>query len=164
MSMAQQTTLPGMPRQCACRQCLTFVLRCIPTAQQRPRHMSTPNGFHRAYKSARQEANEQTLHALLLPHIPREPLWGSLELAFRAIFPIPMSASKREREEMLAGAIGHTTKPDLDNLTKQLKDCMTRMRFWGDDKQVVRCICSKEYGSEPRWIVTVRQIAGARRK
>lgn len=161
MSMAQQTSLPGIGRQ---EHCLAFVLRCIPTAQQRPRHMTTPQGYHRAYKSGRQEANEQTLQALLLPHVPQAPIEGALELAFRAVFPVPVSASGRDRAAMLAGVIGHTTKPDLDNLAKQLKDCMTRMRFWDDDRQVVRCVCAKEYGEMPRWIVTVRRIGDARRR
>ena len=141
---------------------LRFVLNCIPTAQQRPRHMRTKTGIDLTYKSEAQAANERTLEANLQPFVPLKPLSGALELKFTAVFPIPKSVNKRERQAMLAGEIGHTVKPDLDNLAKQLKDAMTRMRFWQDDKQVVRLVGDKRYGETPCWIVQVREIAAAR--
>lgn len=49
----------------------------------------------------------------------------------------------------------HTKKPDLDNLEKQLLDCMTRMRFWEDDRQVYMVAKKKIYSPSPRWEVTV---------
>ena len=52
----------------------------------------------------------------------------------------------------------HTKKPDLDNLTKQLKDAMTRLQFWSDDRQVVRIACEKRYGEQGRWEVCVREV------
>lgn len=142
---------------------LVFTLRCLPTAQQRARHMTTPGGFHRAYKSDVQEDNERTLEALLRPHKPPTPLEGGLELSFRAVFPMPKSGSKKEHAGMLRGIVCHTVKPDLDNLAKQLKDAMTRLQFWRDDKQVVRLICEKRYGEYPAWEVSVRWVGEARR-
>ncbi len=142
---------------------ISFFLSCIPTAQQRARHM-TKGGFHRTYKSEAQEANERTLEALMLKWVPDEPMDGTLQLAFQAIFPVPKSVSGRERAAMLRGTIGHTSKPDLDNLAKQLKDCMTRLRFWRDDSQVARCIIGKEYGERPGWVVAVSRIAEERRR
>lgn len=65
---------------------------------------------------------------------------------------------------MLSGRIGHTVKPDLDNLCKQLKDAMTRLRFWQDDRQVVRLVCEKVYGLDPCWKISVRNICEARGK
>lgn len=143
---------------------LAFTLRCLPTAQQRARHMTTPGGFHRAYKSDVQEANERTLEALLRAHKPPTPLEGGLELSFRAVFPTPKSGSKKEHAGMLRGTVCHTVKPDLDNLAKQLKDAMTRLQFWRDDKQVVRLICEKRYGEYPAWEVSVRRIGRGRGK
>ncbi len=143
---------------------LVFTLRCLPTAQQRPRHMTTPDGFHRTYKSDAQEANERALEALLCPHKPSSPMNGGLELSFRAIYPAPKSCSKKERADMLRGAVCHTVKPDLDNLAKQIKDAMTRLQFWHDDRQVVRLICEKRYGEYPAWEVSVRRIGQGRGK
>ena len=141
---------------------LRFVLNCIPTAQQRARHMRTKTGLDLTYKSREQAANERTLETLLRPNVPRLPWQGAIELRFTAYFSVPQSESRKKRQAMLTGEIGHTVKPDLDNLAKQLKDAMTRMRFWHDDRQVVRLISEKKYGENPCWLVMVREIAAAR--
>lgn len=132
---------------------MTFELPIVPTAQQRARHTRTG----RAYKSSAQEANERTLEALLAPYRPEKPLCGPVRLAFTAFMPIPASASKRRREAMQAGKIGHTVKPDVDNLSKQLLDAMTRLRFWEDDRQVVTLEARKRYDECPRWGVEVSE-------
>lgn len=126
--------------------------------------MRAKSGIDLTYKSGRQKQNEATLHALLAPHVPPRPLEGGLELQFAAIMPLPMSESGKRREAMLSGRIGPTVKPDLDNLAKQLKDAMTRLRFWHDDRQVVRLVCEKAYGLDPCWQVSVRNICEARKK
>ena len=46
---------------------MTFILPCVPTAQQRARH-ALRNGQPMAYKSAGQKANERTLDALLMQY------------------------------------------------------------------------------------------------
>lgn len=132
---------------------LRFILPIIPTAQQRARH--TRSGM--AYKSREQEANERTLEAVLLPYKPEKPLCGPVRLSFSAFMPIPASASKKRRAAMQAGKIGHTVKPDVDNLSKQLLDAMTRLRFWEDDRQVVELVARKWYDEDPRWVVEVSE-------
>lgn len=95
-----------------------------PHGTSRARH-GVVNGHSMTFKSDRQVANEQTLDALLASHAPAVPLDGGVVLEFRAVFPPPKSASKKVRAAMLRGTEPHTKKPDLDNLTKQLKDAMT---------------------------------------
>lgn len=136
---------------------ISFVLNTIPTAQARARH-GVVNGRSMTFKADSQRANEQTLDALLAPHAPEVPMAGAVTLEFRAVFPPPKSASKKARAAMLRGQIHHTKKPDLDNLTKQLKDAMTRLNFWGDDRQVVRTVNEKRYGEVGRWEVCVREV------
>lgn len=140
---------------------IAFALNTIPTAQARARH-GVVNGHSMTYKSGPQRAAEQTLDALLAPHAPKEPMTGAVVLEFRAVFPPPKSVSKKARAAMLRGGICHTVKPDLDNLAKQLKDAMTRMGFWGDDKQVVRLVGEKRYGERPAWHVVLRRVGEAR--
>lgn len=139
---------------------ITFTLNCTPTAQARVRH-AVRNGHSVAYKSDSQRANEGTLDALLAQHAPLNALEGAIELFFIASLPMPHSVSKKATEGMLRGEIGHTKKPDLDNLAKQLKDAMTRLHFWHDDRQVVRLSCEKRYAKSGSWIVCVRE-AGER--
>lgn len=137
---------------------IAFTLNCVPTPQARARHRSV-KGHSVTYKADGQRANEQTLDALLAPHAPAAPMAGAVVLEFRAVFPPPKSASKKARAAMLRGQMQHTKKPDLDNVTKQLKDAMTRLNFWDDDRQVVRLVCEKRYGEVGRWEVMVREVA-----
>lgn len=136
---------------------IAFTLNTIPTAQARARH-GVVAGHSVTYKAAGQRANEQTLDALLSPHAPEVPISEAVVLEFRAVFPPPVSVSKKARAAMLRGQIHHTKKPDLDNLTKQLKDAMTRCKFWEDDRQVVCLKCAKRYGEHGYWEVCIKKI------
>lgn len=137
---------------------LFFILPITPTAQQRPRHARVGGGHDVTYKSESQKANERTLEACLLPHRPKTPLSGPLELYFCATFPVPRSWTKKRREAALLGKMWHTSKPDTDNLAKQLKDAMTRMGFWQDDRQVAICTAEKCYGGRGEWRVSVSEL------
>ena len=132
---------------------MEFELAIIPTAQQRARH--TRSG--RAYKSTEQEARERTLEAVLIRYRPEKPLSGPVRLVFTACMPMPASASKKRRAAMQEGKIGHIVRPDVDNLSKQLLDAMTRLRFWEDDRQVVELVARKRYDENPRWVVEVSE-------
>lgn len=139
---------------------LRFTLPCAPTAQARARH-AVRGGHSVAYKSAGQKAAEAELDGLLKAHAPEKPLEGPLGLEFVAGMPIPTSTPKKQREAMLRGEKAHTKKPDLDNLSKQLLDAMTRVGFWRDDRQVVSLRCSKIYAAVPHWEVAVYTLGGS---
>ena len=59
----------------------------------------------------------------------------------------------------MRGKMWHTSKPDTDNLCKQLKDAMTRLGFWADDRQVAAYgRMEKLYGERGEWRVRVREL------
>lgn len=134
---------------------LKFRLNCIPTAQARARHGRTKSGLHMTFKSANQKANERTLEALLAPYAPKTPLAGPLVLEFVAALPVGKSDSRTLREAKLTGLVAPEKKPDIDNLTKQIMDCMTRLQFWADDVQVVCLRCEKIYAEQGYWDVAL---------
>lgn len=134
---------------------LKFRLNCIPTAQARARHMTTKSGLSVSYKSANQKANDRTLEALLAPYAPKAPLQGPLVLEFVAALPVGKSDSKKLREAKLTGLVAPEKKPDLDNILKNLMDCMTRLQFWTDDVQVVCLRCEKIYAEQGYWDVAL---------
>lgn len=143
---------------------LSFCIPITPTAQQRPRHARF-GSQDVTYKSESQKANERTLEACLLPHRPKTPLSGPLELSFCAFFPVPQSWTKKRREAALRGRMWHTSKPDTDNLCKQLKDAMTRLGFWGDDRQVAAYgRMEKLYGERGEWRVRVRELENGEKR
>lgn len=143
---------------------MQFVIPITPKGQKRARH-ATVNGLSRTYKDPKQAHEEDALMALLARHKPSGPLQGQLLLGVKAYLPMPKTkpaglkgiSSGTWREAALAGQIRPTTKPDLDNLLKHVKDCLTTLGFWGDGKQVVGYLphTGKYYSDRPRWEVEI---------
>lgn len=137
---------------------MEFILPITPTAQQRPRHARI-NGRDITYKSQQQKKNERELESALLPHRPKAPIEGPVELSFVATFPVPASWTAKRKSDAISRRRWHTSKPDTDNLCKQLKDAMTRLGFWNDDRQVAAYgRIEKRYGERGEWLVTVTEL------
>jgi Holliday junction resolvase RusA-like endonuclease len=138
---------------------MKIALHITPVAQMRARH-SVVAGHSRTYKDKKQRHAEEGMMALLAPHQPAQPMTGPLLLGVRAYLPIPASKPKKWQAGALAGSIRPTTKPDLDNLIKHVKDCLTMLRFWGDDKQVVGYLpmTGKWYSDSPRWEIEIVEM------
>jgi Holliday junction resolvase RusA-like endonuclease len=138
---------------------INITIPIVPTAQARPR-FATRGGFVKTYKSKDQQSNEWTLESFLILNQPTAPMTGALFLGARAYLPIPVSKSKKFRASALLGEIRPISKPDLDNLLKNIKDSLTRMRYWVDDKNVVGYLpgTGKYYddGKGARWEITIQ--------
>ena len=133
---------------------MKMTIPIAPTGQARAR--ATVRGGHaRVYKGTKQRANEDAIIGLLAPHAPETPLAGPVELIVTAWMPIPASKTKRFRADAIAQIERPTNKPDLDNIVKNIKDCLTVLQFWGDDRQVVRIVAEKRYSAEPRWEIEI---------
>lgn len=131
---------------------MRIIIPIIPKGQMRARH-AVINGFSRTYKDPRQAKEEEALMSLLAAHQPAEPMQGPLLLGVRAFLPIPTGKPKTWQALARAGAVRPTVKPDLDNLLKHVKDCLSMLRFWEDDRQVVGYLplTGKWYSDTPRW-------------
>lgn len=135
---------------------IRFRLNVIPRGQARVRH-TVRNGISMAYKSKEQQADERTLESLMMPHVPQTCLSGAVDLLIVAYLPIPGSKPKKWQNRALQGEVRPTTKPDVDNIAKNIIDCLVRMRFILDDKQVVELCCFKKYSDTPGYKVTLRE-------
>lgn len=138
---------------------LKLTIPIIPTAQMRARH-SARNGFSRTYKDKKQVAHEETINTFLALHQPTKPLTGPLVLGVKVFLPIPNSWSRVKKEKALSGELRPLSKPDLDNLIKNIKDCLSQMRYWEDDKLVVEygAETGKYYSDMPRWEIEIREL------
>ena len=138
---------------------IIFTLPICPVAQQRARHTAT-GGIVRTYKAPEQRIQEKRLIAHLMQFRPPEPLAGPLLLGVKAYLAMPRCKSKKFHAGAEAGIIRPTTKPDLDNLIKHLKDCLTAANFWLDDRQVVGYLpeTGKYYAWEPRWEIEIQTL------
>jgi Holliday junction resolvase RusA-like endonuclease len=98
------------------------------------------------YKSQQAETDEADFFALAMAHPdrPKTPLTGPVEVTIYAFLPQPKSVKSDF----------HVVKPDLDNLMKFALDCLTRARYWADDKQISVLYGLKLYGT-PEWRIHI---------
>jgi Holliday junction resolvase RusA-like endonuclease len=88
------------------------------------------------------------------------PLAGPVELHVLLYMQIPASYSKVKRARAISGDLRPTSKPDLDNVVKGIKDACNKI-VWGDDSQVVRIVASKHYAARPFAAVDVKPVEGS---
>ena len=67
--------------------------------------------------------------------------------------PIPKSWSKTKQQDALMHRVRPTTKPDADNVLKQL-DALNEV-CWRDDSQIVEATVRKFYSDRPRLVITI---------
>lgn len=63
--------------------------------------------------------------------------------------PKAISNSQKKLQQALNGELRPTTKPDIDNLAKGIKDGLSKV-IWRDDSQVTELIALKWYSDNPR--------------
>lgn len=125
---------------------MKFRLNCVPpkkTHQSSMRIFKNKDGRVFLGHDKKGTETQNDLMTMLLPYQPKEPLQGALILKVDWIYPWRTSEPKKNKVNGLMPCI---TKPDCDNLSKQLQDCLTKLRFWEDDAQVFQLIFSKYYG------------------
>lgn len=101
------------------------------------------------YEPAELKAARAKLTAHLGKHAPDEKLKGAIRLVVKWCFPVTGSRMDGEYK---------TTKPDVDNLQKLLKDCMTAVGFWEDDAQVASEIVEKFWSKIPGIYIYAEEI------
>lgn len=132
------------------------------TVYGKPQHkrrvrIGRAGNFTRTYKDNDEINAETTIQAVSISSKPRSPLVGALKCEIRAFFPVPVSASKAKKAQMLSGEILPTVKPDCDNIEKIYLDSLNGIYFL-DDKQVVDIHTKKLYSETPRVEFSVWEI------
>ncbi len=132
----------------------TFSWHGIPRGQGRPRF--TRAG--KAYKAEKDRAYEQSIKAAYLEKYGREkPIAGAFRMSVGVWMPIPRTASRCKRANMLTGRIQHTTKPDLDNVVKAVMDALNGVAY-SDDKDMVQINALKIYSTDPGLYVMISPV------
>ncbi|WP_253896077.1 RusA family crossover junction endodeoxyribonuclease [Solibacillus sp. R5-41] len=68
------------------------------------------------------------------------------------------STTQSQSPLIASGELRPTTKPDLDNLVKGIKDGCTKI-IWHDDAQIVEMVVRKFYDMQPRAEVKVKVLS-----
>lgn len=85
-----------------------------------------------------------------------KPLEGRISVKIKAYFAIPKNTSKAQIENMLAGNISPTKKPDIDNIAKIILDSLNKLAF-KDDNQITKLCVEKEYSKEEKIVVLIEE-------
>ena len=115
-----------------------------PTATAQERKVRIVKGRPVFYEPEAVEKAKMVLVDGLMEYVPKEPITGPVKLT--TLWCFPKGKSHKDKE-------WRVTKPDTDNLQKLLKDCMTKMRFWRDDAQVVHEEVGKVWAADPAGIL-----------
>lgn len=137
---------------------VTIRLSGEPQGKGRPRfarttgHAFTPTAT-RSYEAALKYAAQQVMasngsHGALFE--------GQLAVSIRADMPIPASKTKAFKRGVAAGLVRPTTKPDVDNIAKNI-DALNGI-VWADDKQIVSLTVEKHYSETPALTIQVRCV------
>lgn len=142
---------------------ISFTIPIIPKAQMRARHFARPGKsgktFSGTYKDEKQQRYEVQLMQLLEQYRPEVPMSGAIELKVVACLPIPQTKPNWWHKALFHDKIFHTSKPDIDNLLKNLLDCMEKIGYFKNDSQIFKITIGKRYHEIPSWIVQMREIS-----
>lgn len=91
-------------------------------------------------------------------HAPESLIMEDIKLTIDVYRKIPKSFSKKKHQMALNGELRPTTKPDIDNLAKGIKDGLSKV-LWHDDSQVIELVARKWYSDSPKAVVTVEWVS-----
>lgn len=133
-----------------------FTVLGEPVAQGRPR-ATTINGHVRMYDPKKSRNFKQYVRLTASQHAPEKLLEGPLKMKVVVYRPSLKSFSKKKAKQAEEGTLRPTTRPDVDNYVKGIKDALNKV-IWKDDSQVVDLSVSKFYSEKPRVEVTVEKL------
>ena len=122
----------------------------VPTCTYQEHKITMVNGKPVFYDAPELKAAKQKLIGYMGKHVPREPIRTGVRLTVKWCF----SKGNHKNGEY------RITKPDIDNLQKMLKDCMTVCGFWKDDALVASEIVEKFWSDIPGIYIRIEELEG----
>jgi Holliday junction resolvase RusA-like endonuclease len=132
---------------------IQFIVYGEPVAQGRPRAANI-NGRIRMYDPKKSSDFKDYVRLVASEHRPEQLLEGPISLVVKVYKPTLKSFSKKKKVAAEAGHLRPTSKPDVDNYVKGVKDALKNV-IWKDDSQVVDLHISKWYSETPRVEITI---------
>lgn len=134
-----------------------LTIECEPLGKARPR-VTAHGPFAHAYTPKKTKDYELKIkNEYLQKYGYKNILEGPIEANIKAYFSTPKSVSKRIKNEMLNNFIGHTTKPDTDNVCKAILDALNGVAY-KDDSQIIRMKSEKLYSEIPRIEIELKEL------
>lgn len=137
---------------------IEFTVLGEPVAQGRPR-AGICNGKINMRDPMKSRNFKQYVGLVASQYAPDKLLEGPLQLEVKVYKPSLKSFSKKKALAAEEGLLRPTTKPDVDNYVKGVKDALNKV-IWNDDSQVVDLKVSKWYSEKPRVEVIIKELNG----
>ncbi len=135
---------------------LTFEIPGDVQAQQRPKFSRYGNGV--SVRDPKESKDYKSFVRLVASQVaPDELITEEIRLSIVVYRKIPKSFSKKKHQQAVDGVLKPTTKPDIDNLVKGIKDGLSKV-IWHDDSQVTELVARKLYSDNPRAEVTIEWV------
>ncbi|BBU40714.1 hypothetical protein APP_30060 [Aeribacillus pallidus] len=132
---------------------IQFTVYGEPVAQGRPRAANI-NGHIRMYDPKKSSDFKNYVRLVASEHRPDKLLEGPISLTVKVYKKSLKSFSKKKIAAAESGQLRPTSKPDVDNYVKGVKDALKNV-IWKDDSQVVDLHISKWYSETPRVEITI---------
>lgn len=127
-----------------------FIAMKVPTkTYQSGKRVTCRQGKPIFYEDEALKALRAKLTAKLALYAPKTEIDGAIQLNVKWCFELTKGKYHGQPKD---------TKPDVDNMQKLIKDCMTDTGFWHDDAQVVCEIAEKYYSEVPGVYISVDKI------
>ena len=139
------------------RMAIRFIVPGEPKGKARPRVFTNNAGKSQAITPQDTLSYENLVRWVFTNTMESKKLQGEIEAKIVAMYPIPKSMTKKNRQLVEEGKLHPTKKPDLDNVAKIILDSLNKIAF-DDDSQVIRLIVEKHFSNEPRVEVTLREL------
>lgn len=123
----------------------------IPTQTHQEKQVHIINGKPQFYEPAELKVVRSKLTAHLAKHVPEKKYTGAIQVIVKWLFPITGKHQDGEYK---------VTKPDLDNASKLLLDCCTKLRFWNDDAQISSLVSEKFWADTPGIYIAIENLEG----
>ncbi len=135
---------------------VSFSIPGIPIAKGRPRF-----GNGRVYtpqRTSNAESKSQQAAVVAMNKARFRPTAGPVEVELEFFFPVPESWPKHKRVRAGRGELKPASRPDIDNLAKQVTDAMNGVVYI-DDAQIVSLSARKWFSDACETRVIVRFLA-----
>lgn len=133
---------------------IQFTIPGAVQAQERPRFSRAGKGV-RTIDPPKSRSYKEVVKLVAWQNKPQEPILEPIRLEVDVYLMPPKKYHTKPKQALIAsGELRPTTKPDLDNLVKGIKDGCTQI-IWHDDAQIVELVVRKFYAMQPRAEVKV---------
>lgn len=137
---------------------IIFEIMGEPVAQGRPRAGKSFAGNTVLYDPIKSRNFKQYVSMVASQHAPRKLIAGPIHLSVDIYRATPKKYQTKPKQELIEkGLLLPTTKPDVDNYVKGVKDGISKI-IWQDDSQIVNLNVRKFYSMTPRVVVHISYL------